>query len=376
MSATYAQNDAVQFNGTSYISLQASNQNHEPDISPTDWSVLAIGNQPYAAVAHQWINAIASNGAPSSTQPAFSDVSGAVLPAQLPAPTNSTLGGVKALAPVAHLWINSISSAGQPAASEPADSDLSIADTTINDVSTSAHGFAPKAPNNTSQWLRGDGTWANAPGRLASFTVLSSPGSTTYNTPAGVEAILVECVGSGGGGGGAAGAFLTGAAAGGSGGSGSFARLFIASPATSYSVSVGNGGDGGTAGNNDGSSGGNTTFGGILSCPGGTGGQGSPASTLGASVSAGGAGGAASSGGDIDSAGQPGGNGLTLSTAVSVSSPGGSSFFGGGAVGVTSGNGVAAANYGSGGSGAATQGNTSYAGGNGSPGVLIVWAFQ
>src|ERR1700685_1450787 len=38
---TYALNDAVQFNGTSYISIQASNLNHEPDTSPTFWNMLA-----------------------------------------------------------------------------------------------------------------------------------------------------------------------------------------------------------------------------------------------------------------------------------------------------------------------------------------------
>ena len=37
----YAQNDGVQYNGTSYISLQASNANHQPDTSPTFWDVLA-----------------------------------------------------------------------------------------------------------------------------------------------------------------------------------------------------------------------------------------------------------------------------------------------------------------------------------------------
>jgi hypothetical protein len=38
---TYALNDAVQFNGTSYISTQAGNLNHEPDTSPTFWNTLA-----------------------------------------------------------------------------------------------------------------------------------------------------------------------------------------------------------------------------------------------------------------------------------------------------------------------------------------------
>jgi hypothetical protein len=39
--STYALNDAVSFNGSSYISLQASNTGNEPDLQPTFWSVLA-----------------------------------------------------------------------------------------------------------------------------------------------------------------------------------------------------------------------------------------------------------------------------------------------------------------------------------------------
>ena len=37
---------------------------------------------------------------------------------------------------------------------------LSLSDVTTGDVSTTKHGFAPKAPNDTSKYLRGDGTWA------------------------------------------------------------------------------------------------------------------------------------------------------------------------------------------------------------------------
>lgn len=40
------------------------------------------------------------------------------------------------------------------------DSDLSTSDITTNDVSTTKHGFVPKAPNDTTKFLRGDATWA------------------------------------------------------------------------------------------------------------------------------------------------------------------------------------------------------------------------
>src|SRR5581483_11685110 len=51
-STTYAQDDAVDYNGTSYISLQSSNTNHQPDTSPSFWSLLAQGIQAYPAVSH------------------------------------------------------------------------------------------------------------------------------------------------------------------------------------------------------------------------------------------------------------------------------------------------------------------------------------
>jgi hypothetical protein len=40
------------------------------------------------------------------------------------------------------------------------EADISLSDNTTNDVSTTKHGFVPKAPNDTTKVLRGDGTWA------------------------------------------------------------------------------------------------------------------------------------------------------------------------------------------------------------------------
>jgi hypothetical protein len=40
------------------------------------------------------------------------------------------------------------------------DANLSTSDITTNDVTTSKHGFVPKAPNDTTKFLRGDGTWS------------------------------------------------------------------------------------------------------------------------------------------------------------------------------------------------------------------------
>lgn len=54
------------------------------------------------------------------------------------------------------------------------DANLSTSDITTNNVSTSKHGFAPKLPNNTTQFLRGDGTWASPAVSVAVQTVTSS----------------------------------------------------------------------------------------------------------------------------------------------------------------------------------------------------------
>jgi hypothetical protein len=40
------------------------------------------------------------------------------------------------------------------------DSDLALTDITTNDVSTSKHGFVPKAPNTAAQFLNGEGAWS------------------------------------------------------------------------------------------------------------------------------------------------------------------------------------------------------------------------
>lgn len=43
---------------------------------------------------------------------------------------------------------------------------LLLADNTTGDVSTTKHGFVPKAPNDTTKFLRGDGTWDVPPPSL------------------------------------------------------------------------------------------------------------------------------------------------------------------------------------------------------------------
>lgn len=81
-------------------------------------------------------------------------------------------------------------------------------DNTDLDVSITKHGLTPKAPNDTTKFLRGDGTWAVAPVFVPLTTPLTStswdgdPYSTTSKTlidlsavfgvPAGVKAVSIR----------------------------------------------------------------------------------------------------------------------------------------------------------------------------------------
>ena len=74
----------------------------------------------------------------SSLQPTFR----AIVGADLPKPTATTLGGVESYASVAHQWINSISTSGVPSSTQPAFTDISgtaaVAQTTIANNSLTA----------------------------------------------------------------------------------------------------------------------------------------------------------------------------------------------------------------------------------------------
>lgn len=58
--------------------------------------------------------------------------------------------------------LNTLNSDGTLKSSIVAEANLTLADNTTADVSITAHGFVPKAPNDTAKFLRGDATWAVA----------------------------------------------------------------------------------------------------------------------------------------------------------------------------------------------------------------------
>lgn len=65
------------------------------------------------------------------------------------------------------------------------DATVTFTDITTNNVSTSKHGFVPKAPNDTTKFLRGDATWA----ALAAITFKIGATSYDVSTASGTQTI-------------------------------------------------------------------------------------------------------------------------------------------------------------------------------------------
>lgn len=75
---------------------------------------------------HQWLKTFdPTTGLFTTTQPAFTDISGTASAAQLPNPTASTLGGIESYTAVSNQWINAISTSGVPSSTQPSSSNLS-----------------------------------------------------------------------------------------------------------------------------------------------------------------------------------------------------------------------------------------------------------
>jgi hypothetical protein len=83
------------------------------------------GVQSIAVVSHEWISTISTSGVPSLAQPAFTDISGTLAASQCPDPTTSAIGCVQAVNAVTSNWIRSISTSGVPALSQPSFGDIS-----------------------------------------------------------------------------------------------------------------------------------------------------------------------------------------------------------------------------------------------------------
>lgn len=204
--------------------------------------------------------------------------------------------------------------------------------------------------------------------------------STTYTPTPGTNSIIIEVQGGGGGGGAVPATSSSQYAVAGGGASGSYAKSLLTSGFSGVAITVGAGGAGGVAGLNNGSQGGTSSFGALISCPGGFGGV-SQAATANGSVSFGQVTGSqvnASGGNIFNGSSNTASLGFGNSSGGFVSGSGCSSNFGGGGRGVvgSSNPGVSAVSYGAGGGGAGNNASGSaQAGGNGAPGVVIIWEY-
>lgn len=254
---------------------------------------------------------------------------------------------------------------------------ISTIDANTNNPNSSATGWSNFV---TYLGLTG-GLGANIVGRLIGVKVITT--SQTYTPSTGTKAIIAEVMGGGGGGQGAGSVRVVG----GGGGSGAYVKALITSLASSYAITIGSGGIGSTstAAGQQSNPGGTTTFGTIITCTGGSGGisdQTVAATTGSACLAGGGQGGTATT---VETTGvnfiitQNGSRG-SFGTAVHPNYLGGnggvSPLGSGGRGGVTA---PADATFNASGYGGGGGGNTSLStaasGGNGSPGVVMVWEY-
>lgn len=208
-------------------------------------------------------------------------------------------------------------------------------------------------------------------GRLLNVQVFVASG--TYTPTAGTTTVIVECVGGGGAGGGANATPAGQISAGSGGGSGAHTLGRIANT-ISQAITVGAGGIGVSAGN--GGNGGTSSFGALITAPGGGGGIRAVAA---AQITAGGGVGANTGiGGNLYAAPGTEGGWLFFTQPTTISGTGAPGPWGGGAG--TSGGGNAGKpglGIGSGGGGAANSQSdaTLRTGGNGASGVVIVYEY-
>lgn len=194
-----------------------------------------------------------------------------------------------------------------------------------------------------------------------------------FTALAGTSFVEIECQGGGAGGGGVSADGVNPAVAGG-GGAGAYGLARFTSGFSSLAIAVGDGGAGGSVGNNFGVAGGASSVGALMSSPGGVAGKGGTPTVV-----------PFANGGtpySDDAVGANllkvnGGNGsygIAVGGLNASGGAGGGSKFGTGAPPAANRSGFPARNYGSGGSGAGaySNSNSGFAGGDGVAGVVII----
>jgi hypothetical protein len=242
------------------------------------------------------------------------------------------------------------------------------------------------------QYLQSTGTgtpvWSQpGPSRILLLTSLTP--NSIYTVSANVKAIVVELIGGGGGSGGSIVAGGGKGSASGGGGSGTYTRLLITSPTTSYTYTIGIGGTAGASSGTlaamTGGAGGQTSLlngSNTVTAPGGSGGVGGFVLTTnnGFLATDGGQGGLIGANGDFSIQGNGGGIGFVMST-IAIGGVGAHIYFGGGSlaqINTTGQTGTAnnATSFGSGASGASVLNAAAEVGGTGYQGVIIITEYK
>ena len=144
-----------------------------------------------------------------------------------------------------------------------------------------------------------------SPGRLLNIQKFTASG--TYTPTAGTNFVVVEIVGGGGGSGGAQGSGVGAMSA--SGAPGAYALAKIASPGV-QTITIGAGGAGASISSSGGSAGGSSSFGSLITAPGGSGSA--PGQSAGSNIAIGGIEASAVSGTVIYSSSEAGGDAIFL----------------------------------------------------------------
>jgi hypothetical protein len=218
--------------------------------------------------------------------------------------------------------------------------------------------------------------WLSQSGNFIGMQIFDTAGTHTYTPSSGAKNAIVEVMGAGGGGGGTRDTDSSKAKAATGGGAGGYAKKWIVG-VTTQTITIGAKGTGGAKTAN-GTAGGTSSFGAIVSCTGGAAGQ-CPADASYGSYLNGSAGGTAT-GGDINMSGRSSESAWASSASVFLpqgqGSAGADSQYGNGGRSYLNIDSEAANGYGAGGGGSSTGASTSgSAGGNGSDGLVIVWEF-
>lgn len=171
-------------------------------------SIFTVSNSPVtssgtltAVLNTQTANTIfAGPGTGVAAVPAFR----ALVGADLPNPSSSTLGGVQSAAAVSHQWINSISTSGVPALSQPAIADISgwgtnVAAALANSLNGAGglvgYSGAIGAATGTSLALGGATLGSNAFAVNGTFNFASSgtfAGTTLFRAASGTTTVLIQ----------------------------------------------------------------------------------------------------------------------------------------------------------------------------------------